>query len=92
MFRWKEIPSDEHMAMLSTRLDALVELPGVVAYQHGPDAALREDNWDYAVVGDFADDDAYLAYASNEDHVDIIKTLIAPHIEARSAVQYRIAS
>jgi hypothetical protein len=90
MFRWKEEPSEQHLTTLGSRLDAMAALPGVVGYQHGPDAGLREDNWDYCVVGEFEDDDAYRAYASNADHQDIIATLIAPHIEARSAVQYRI--
>lgn len=91
MFRWNDDVSAETKAAVAAGLDELTNLDAVHAYHHGPDLGMRDDNWDYMVVGDFLSGDDYTSYATEAGHVELITTLIAPNISARAAVQYEIA-
>ena len=42
--------------------------PGTLRYAIGDDLGLRDGNWSFAIVGDFADADAYRAYDQDEEH------------------------
>lgn len=92
MFKWDADVSDETKAAVSAGLDEMAKLPAVAAYKHGPDAGISEGNWDYVVVGDFANVDDYHGYATDADHLELIATLIKPNISARAAVQFNIDS
>jgi hypothetical protein len=76
-------------------LDGLAALPGTIdaieRYEYGPDAGLAEGNWDLAVTGDFADEDAYRAYAGHPAHLDLIAERIRPILADRAAVQFHLA-
>lgn len=91
MFKWNDGVSDETKAAVSSGLDEMAKLDGVMAYDHGPDAGISDGNWDYVVVGDFADADGYSAYATNADHLALIGDLIKPNISARAAVQFSLS-
>lgn len=91
MFTWNDDVTDEAKAAIADGLDRLASLPGVVKYVHGPDAGLVDGNWDYVVTGDFEDRDAYLGYAVDEGHVELITTMIRPNISARAAVQFELS-
>ncbi len=92
MFRWSEDGvSDDTKAAISAGLDRLADLPATQAYKHGPDAGVSDGNWDYVVVGDFANVDDYQTYATDPGHVALIADLIKPNISARAAVQYEIS-
>lgn len=88
MFKWKPEATDEAKAAISAGLDKLAELDFMQQYQHGPDAALNEGNWDYVVVADFVTVENYRAYATDPDHVELITDLIRPAIIDRAAIQY----
>jgi len=88
MFKWAEGVTSETVADVSAGLDKLADLECVVSYHHGPDAALVEGNYDYAVVGRFDSVEGYQAYATDEGHVALVKKVIAPNISARMAVQF----
>jgi hypothetical protein len=90
MLRWADGVSDATKAEISSGLDRLAGLEAVSEYHHGPDLGVSEGNWDYGIVGDFADEAAYREYASEEGHVALINDLIKPNISARAAVQYRV--
>jgi|DEB0MinimDraft_10_1074344.scaffolds.fasta_scaffold00048_29 hypothetical protein len=49
------------------------------SYQVGRDAGITEGAADVAVVAEFDDVAGYRAYATDQDHVDIINRLIAPN-------------
>lgn len=87
MFRWNDDVTDETKAAVGAGLDPMSRLDGVVAYHHGPDLGISDGNWDYVVVGDFVDVDAFEAYGSDPDHLAVIADLIRPNIAARAAVQ-----
>ena len=91
MFRWNDEATDEAKQAV---VDGLAALPGVIpeirAYAFGPDARLRDDNWDFVVVGDFDDAEAYLTYSNDATHQAVIAQHIAPNISERAAVQYEL--
>jgi quinol monooxygenase YgiN len=91
LFTWDDEMTEEMERQFAAELTALAaRVPGVGAYRAGPDAGIIEGNFDFAVVGDFDDAAAYLAYRDNPEHQDIIKRLSAPHVKNRAAVQYEI--
>ncbi len=89
MFRWADGVSDDTKNEISVGLDRLATLDAVSSYHHGPDLGVSDGNWDYGIVGDFADEAAYRTYATEEGHLELIADLIKPNISARAAVQYQ---
>ena len=74
--------------------EALADLPGLIpeiqAYTIGTNAGDRPDNYDIAVIGDFADKAAYQVYSDHPDHVRVIQDHIAPVLAGRAAVQFEV--
>jgi hypothetical protein len=64
--------------------------PGRIAYTMGPDLGLRGDNMDVAIVGDFEDVDAYMAYDRDPEHDRIRRELIAPIVSHIERCQFEI--
>ena len=91
LFTWTGGMTKEMERQFAAELNALAPtLPGVRAYHAGPDARLIEGNFDFAVVGDFDDTQAYLAYRDHPAHQDIISRFSRPHARSRAAVQYEV--
>ncbi len=90
MFRWADGVSDATKAEISAGLDRLATLEAVSSYHHGPDLGVSDGNWDYSIVGDFADEAAYRRYATEAGHLALIAELVKPNISARAAVQYEV--
>lgn len=92
MFRWATSSTPEQREQLSA---ALAELPGAIAeirrYHFGPDAAINEGNFDFAVVADFDDAEGYLIYRDHPRHQQVIAELIAGFIDTRAAVQFDLS-
>jgi hypothetical protein len=91
LFQWREDATAEQKKTLEDRLN---ELPGVIpelrAYQIGGDAGVNDGNFDFAVVADFADRDAYLVYRDHPTHRKIIDECVTPIVAERRAVQYTL--
>lgn len=91
MFRWHEGVTGEQVKAIR---DGLMRLPGQIpeieAYAVGPDAGVNPNNFDFAVVGDFADHDAYLVYRDHPAHRAFIDEHLTPIIAERAAVQYEL--
>ena len=90
MINWSVEANEATKAEIASGLDRLAGLDCVTSYHHGPDLGVSEGNWDYMIVGDFADEDAYRQYATEAGHVALIADLIKPNITGRAAVQYQI--
>lgn len=89
MFKWREGTTADQVESVRRRLDELPRaIPEIARYQHGPDAEVNEGNFDYVVVGDFADAAGYLVYRDHPVHKQVIAEVLAPLIAERSAVQY----
>jgi hypothetical protein len=91
MFRWKPDASPAQLAQLER---ALAALPGQVAeirrYVYGGDARLADGNFDFAIVADFDDADAWRRYVAHPAHQKLIAESIRPILAERAAVQYRL--
>jgi hypothetical protein len=91
VFTWDDEMTDEMERQLATELTALApKLAGLRSYHCGPDVGLVEGNFDFAVVADFDDAGAYLAYRNNAEHQDIVGRLSGPHAKSRAGIQYEI--
>jgi len=65
-------------------------IPEISSMAIGPDLGMRDDNYDMAVIVDFADVDGYQAYATNPDHVSVIQKHLAPIMASRAGVQFEV--
>jgi Stress responsive A/B Barrel Domain len=91
VFRWNEQATDERRQVLADRLNALPGvIPEIEAYHIGDDAGLNDGNYDFAVVADFADRDAYVVYRDHPVHRAIIDECVKPILAERAAVQYEL--
>ncbi len=92
LMRWQEGTTAADVAAIAEALGGLpAAIPELRDYQFGHDVAINDGNFDFAVVADFEDADDYLVYRDHPLHRAIIAERIAPHLEARAAVQYDIA-
>jgi stress responsive alpha/beta barrel protein len=75
---------------IEAALAAIVALdpPGCLDLKVGVDAGLREGNWSFSIVGDFADEAAYRAYDLDEEHNRIRRELFAPISEEIARIQF----
>ena len=91
LLRWIADATDEQRSHVES---GLAELPGLIPeirdYRFGADAHMNDDNFDFAIVADFDDVDAYLVYRDHPDHVSFINERIRPILADRAAVQHEI--
>ena len=88
-FTWRDDATDAQLEAVRAGLAALPDLiPQIARYRFGPDAGLAEGNVDFAIAADFASVDDYLVYRDHPDHTALIRDIIAPLIETRTAVQF----
>lgn len=88
LFRWREGTTPDQVAAVRAGLDRLpAEVPSLRAYAHGPDLALGEGRWDYAVVADFDDAPGYVEYVDHPAHDAVRRELILPLAADRAAAQ-----
>ena len=91
MFKFREDVDDAQRQAVHDAIATMPEATGVTeTYTLGPDLSLAEGNFDFAVVGDFADQDAYLTYRDHPEHRRIVLDIIRPAITDRAAIQFEI--
>jgi hypothetical protein len=61
---------DADLELLETGLAGLraLRIEGLITLDCGRDAGLREGNWDYGIVADLVDEQAYCRYDEDEEH------------------------
>jgi hypothetical protein len=86
-----EFKADADRAALADIQDGLLRMncPGTVSYTLGDDLGLREGNWSFAIVADFADEAAYRGYDEDAEH-NRLRALLAPHLERVARVQFEL--
>jgi hypothetical protein len=67
-------------------------IPDISAYSFGPDLGLREGNFDFAVVADFEDRDAFARYVAHPDHQAFIRDRLAPVVAERVSLQFDLGA
>jgi stress responsive alpha/beta barrel protein len=89
MFTCTQEATEEQMRTLVERLRELpAAIPEIATYSVGRDAGVNAGNYDFVVVADFADRDAYLVYRDHPAHLKVIEECIKPIRGDRAAVQY----
>jgi hypothetical protein len=63
--------------------------PGTVSYTVGDDLGLRDGNWSFAVVADFADEASYRGYDADAAH-NALRARLAPHAEQVARLQFAV--
>ena len=91
VFRFKDSATasviDEIDATLAT-LPSII--PELVAFSSGRNAHVTQGAWDYAVVADFASPEDYLVYATNPQHMEMVKNVVGTHVVEASRTQYEV--
>lgn len=89
MFRFEEGTTDAQVAAVTAGLAALPDqIDVLVGYRFGPDAGVTEGSWDYVVVADLRDADAYPVYRDHPVHRAVVNDLIAPLVVEAARVQF----
>lgn len=91
-FTLKPGTPEDAISKLASALDDLAGRSSALSYFHGRDLRFREGNADYAVTAVFKSEDAFAQYMTSPEHLSVVRDLVAPHLESRSAVQFAIAS
>jgi hypothetical protein len=66
-----------------------MNLPGTLSYTLGLDAGLRDGNWDFVIVADFADVESYRNYDLDEGH-NALRARLAPMVEQIARAQIEV--
>ncbi|WP_131740369.1 Dabb family protein [Actinomadura roseirufa] len=89
LFMWAEGTTTGQQEEVAEKLG---ELPGLIPeireYGLGTNARVNPDGYDFAVVAEFADRDAYLVYRDHPVHRAVIDQYITPIVAQRAAIQY----
>lgn len=91
MFRFKpEAPTDaaEKAATGLSALPGLIE--EIETYRFGRDLGLRAGNFDFCLVAEFVDAEAFARYVNHPAHRRFIRECIEPAVSERVAVQYEV--
>ncbi|HLM64083.1 MAG TPA: Dabb family protein [Acidimicrobiales bacterium] len=89
LFRFAEGITPAQVQAIDQGLAALpAAIPEIREYRFGIDLGLVERNADYAIVGDFATLEDYIAYRDHPDHRAFIDSCMEGVVTERLAVQY----
>jgi Stress responsive A/B Barrel Domain len=91
LFRWKPGTDPASLAALERALAELpAQVPEIRAYRFGRDAGLATGNFDFAIVADFADADAWRRYLEHPAHTRLVAERVRPIVAERVATQFRV--
>lgn len=89
VFRFKDTITDTYIDKIDETLATLPSIiPEIISFSSGRNANVTEGAWDYAVVSDFATPEDYLTYATNPQHVEMVKNLVGPFVAEASRTQF----
>lgn len=89
MFKLKDEAPEGTFESLSIGLSKLAEsISAISRYSYGLDLGLREGNFEFVVVADFENADAYASYLDHPDHLDFVENQLRPVVSERVAVQF----
>lgn len=92
LLRWTEGTTPSDVNAVSEGLGGLPSaIPEIRDYRFGHDLGVNRDNFDFAVVADFASVEDYLIYRDHPVHRALIDERITPILDSRAAIQYELA-
>ncbi|HEX5142975.1 MAG TPA: Dabb family protein [Mycobacterium sp.] len=86
MVKLKDGQDRAEVEQLQAQFRAL-NCPGTLSYTIGSDLGLREGNWSFAIVADFATEEAYRAYDQDAEH-NRLRGLLAPMAAEVARLQF----
>jgi hypothetical protein len=93
MFRLKDDAPEGTLQSLSEGLSRLVQsISEISIYSYGGDLGLREGNFDFAVVADFENAEAFASYVNHPDHQAFIQNQLTPVVAERVALQFELSA
>ena len=91
LMKWKENTPDQAVQAVSDAFARLPQLiPEIRAYQFGPDLGIYPGNADYLLVADFDNHRDFKAYAENQNHIELMKSVSMPIMESFNSAQFEI--
>jgi hypothetical protein len=91
LIRFKDEVTSGDIENLEAGLRALPEkISAIEAYAFGRDLGVSEGTWDFAIVADFADVEAFHAYQADPDHVEVLAYLSRPLTAEIKRIQFEI--
>jgi hypothetical protein len=91
LFRWKPGTPASELESLERALAALPgQIPEIRRYRFGRDAGQANGNFDFAIVADFADADAWRRYVDHPAHAKLVSERVRPIVAERAATQFRV--
>ena len=90
LIRFKpEVKADQIQAMAEGFQGLVNIVPTVSRFEFGPDLNIRDDTWDYALVIDFPDEEAWFSYRDHPTHLSFANRFM-PLIDEVARVQYSV--
>jgi hypothetical protein len=91
MVQFKPDATDENIGFLHTFWEASrTRYKGLLGLTYGRDAGLRDGNWTTVAVFDFADEEAFRAFDTDEYHNEIRARLAPNGVESAVRCQIRL--
>jgi|SRR5215472_11905656 len=91
LITWVPDTTEEQKKQFTDELAGLPPLmKGLRSYKFGADLGVNQGNADLAIVADFDDVAAYVAYRDHPAHIDIVQRVLNPIAEQRRAVQFEL--
>jgi hypothetical protein len=86
-----KLKAEQDPAVVAKAQQAFLDLncPGTISYVLGNDLGLREGNWSFAIVADFTDAEAYVAYDRDAAH-NQARAGIAPLVDQIARIQFEM--
>ena len=91
VFKLSDAATDEVIETIDSVLATLPDIiPEIISFTSGRNAGVTEGAWDYAVVSDFKTADDYTTYATNPDHVSMVKNVVGPYVVESARTQFKV--
>jgi hypothetical protein len=88
MFRFKQDAPSNTVRSIEEGLARLPDLiEEIESYRFGADLGLRAGNFDFCLIAEFADAEAFARYADHPEHQRFIRERITPSVAERVSVQ-----
>lgn len=90
LFTWNDSVPDGHATAAAAELRRYAAtLEGLVSYHCGENLGLTQGAADFAVSAVFADEAAWHAYDTADEHNRIRREVFAPHVATRTVIQFQ---
>ncbi|MCA9504046.1 MAG: Dabb family protein [Spirochaetaceae bacterium] len=91
LFRLKgDAPVDARSSLAKGLARVAERVPGIEAYSYGADLGLRAGNYDFGVVADFGDAEAFQAYVVHPEHQAFLHDRLEPVLAERISIQFEL--